>query len=282
MAVPRIKIENTRGQVLDLSADPRYEPFLTGVGPVAATINHSKAATADGTVYNSSTVGARNLLLTVVLKRDVARARLNLYKYLSTKQPVRVYYQADGLDVCIDGYVETAEVDPWTMQETLQASIICPYPYWRDVAETHTDASHVTPLFEFPFAIGEEGVELSTKDAGTITRVENEGLVEAGITFEMRATIRTLQPRIYHMGTGVFMGFYVDLFPGERLIVTTGDGNKTITHVSADGVRSNYINTIMPGSTWLKLELGANEFSYTTDEGEMDLHIYHTNLYTGV
>lgn len=279
--VPIVKIENARGEVLDLSADPRYEPTLSGVGPVVATINHSKAGTADGVRYNSSTVGARNLLLTVDLVRDIARARLNLYKWLATKQYIKVYYEAEGLEVYAEGYVETAEVDPWSQGQNLAASILCPWPYWLAVEETYTDASHVEPLFEFPFSIAEEGVELSTKDATSGTTVQNDGTVDAGVTFELRAALRSLQPRIYNLTTGEYMGFYIDMEPGDVLRVTTAEGNKRVTLIR-DGVEYNAINTVMEDSGWPKMAVGANDFSYTVDEGEIELGIYHTNQYVGV
>lgn len=281
MALPVIKIENERGDVLDLSADPRYEPILTGVGPSAATINRTKVATMDGTMFNSASVGERALLLTIYLKRDAGRARQNLYKYIATKQYIKVYYEEDGLDVWIGGYVETAEVDPWTLAQNMQVTIICPDPFWRDMAETYTDASNVTPLFEFPFAIEDEGVELSTIDTATITTVENAGHVETGFRLEIVATLRSFQPRIYNLTTGQSMGFYVDLQPGERLVIDTNDGQKSVVHV-VDGVESNYINTLMEGSTWLHLIPGANEITYTTDEGLMQMGVYHTNKYQGV
>lgn len=279
--VPIVKIENDRGDVLDLSADPRYEPVLTGVGPVAATINSAKAGVADGVKHNSSTVGARNLLLTVELKRDIARARQNLYRWMAPKKYIKVYWEADGLEVYTEGYVETAEVDPWTQGQNLAASILCPWPYWMDVVETYTNASHVDPLFEFPFAIPAEGVELSTKDTATSTTIQNAGTVDAGVTFELKATLRSLQPRIYNLTTGERIGFYVDMEPGDLLRVTTYDGNKRVT-LTRDGVEYNAINTVMEDSDWPKMAVGANEFSYTVDEGEIELGIYHTNQYVGV
>lgn len=281
MAVPIIKIENARGEVLNLSTDPRYEPILTGTGPPAATINRSKVAVADGTRFNSATVGERPLLLEIILKRDIARARLNLYKFLATKSYIKVYYQADDLDVYVEGYVETTEVDPWVLNQSVQASIICPQPHWRDVKETYTDASNVAELFEFPFAIESEGTELSTVDLSSSTIVQNIGTVETGVIFELTATLRSLQPRIYNLSTGEYIGFYVDMLPGDRLVVNTTTGSKSVTHIR-DGVSTNYINTIMEGSKWLQMAVGANEYSYTVDEGEMELAIYHTNMYAGV
>lgn len=279
--VPIIKIENSRGEVLNLSTDPRYYPILTGTGPPPATINRAKVSTADGTQYNSATVDERPLLLTVYFMRDVARARLNLYKYAATKRWIRVYYEADGLDVYVDGYVETVEINPWEENQNMQISIICPQPFWQDVAETYTNASAVSALFELPFETDDVGIELSLVDKDNSTIIENQGTVETGATFILIATNRSLQPRIYNMTTGEFMGFLVDMLPGDQLEICTTTGSKRVTHIR-DGVRSNYINTLMDGSTWLQMAIGENEYSYTVDEGECEFYVRHTNMYAGV
>lgn len=281
MGIPIIKIENAQGDVLNLSTDPRYIPMLTGTGPPSATINRAKVAIEDGTRYNSATVDERNLLLTVYLQRDVARARRNLYRWLGSKQYIKVYYQEDDLNVYLEGYVEAPDVDPWQQNQSLHASIICPMPYWRDVSETYTDASIVSDLLEFEFYTDEEGVELSIEDRTQSTIIQNNGTAETGAIFVLIATSRTINPTIYNMDTGEFMGFSVDLQPGDQLEICTINGKKSITHTRA-GVRSNYLNTITAGSTWLKIAPGSNEYSYTMDDGECRLGVYHTNMYIGV
>ena len=279
--VPIVKIENERGEVLDFSVSPRYLAMLTGTGPPAATINRAKVSVADGTRFNSATVNERELLLTVYILRDIARARQKLYRFITTKSRVKIYYQADGLDVYIEGYVETAEINPWEQNQNVQVSIICPMPFWQDVDSTYTDASQVSKLFEFPFAIEEAGIELSTVNTGTSTLIENDGTVEAGVTFVITATVRSSNPRVHNLSTGEFIGVHTTLEPGDQLEICTVVGSKRVTHIRG-GVRTNYINTLMMGSSWLQMVVGANEYSYTVDDGECELGVYHTNMYTGV
>ena len=281
MGIPTIKIENEKGEVLNLSADPRYMPILTGTGPPGATINRSKVGTVDGTRYNSATVNERNLLLTVYIQRDVARARRNLYRWLGSKQYIKVYYQEDDLDVYSEGYVDDPNVNPWENQQNLSASIICPMPYWRDVRATYTDASIIKSLLEFPMATEADGIELSIDDKVNSAQIYNNGTAESGLTMVLEATTRTVNPKIYIIGTGEFIGFDVELTAGDRLEVCTIDGQKSVVHVR-DGVRSNYINTVMDGHTWLKLPPGVTEMSYTKEDGECKLGVYHTNMYIGV
>ena len=281
MALPIIKIENAQGEVLNLSTDPRYIPMLQNTGPVAATINTTKAGTNPGETINSVSLGKRNLLLTVDLIRDIAQGRLNLYNWLSSGEYIKVYYSNDGLNVYAEGYIENAPVDPWTQQQSVAASIICPIPYWRELSETFTDGSNVKSLFEFPFSIAEEGIELSTVDTNTTTKVQNKGTAACGIRFELIAMVYTVNPRIYNLETNDYIGFNLEMQAGDRLIVNTALGQKSVT-LLRNGVKSNYMHTLMPKSEWLQLSKGFNEFAYVTDEGDIKLHIYHTNQYTGV
>ena len=279
--IPIIKIENERGEVLNLSTDPRYTPFLTGTGPPPATINRAKASTSDGTNVNSTTVDERPLTLQVFLRRDVAKARLNLYRWLATKKQITVYYSCDGLEVFTQGYVETVDADPWQQNQFVQASIICPRPYWREMTETYTNASNVEALFEFELETDDVGVELSAIDVDTSTIIQNNGTVEAGVTFVLTATTQCTNPRIYNLSTGEFIGCWTTLQQGDRLEIRTVTGSKEVTHIR-NGVRTNYINTMMEGSQWLQMAIGANEYSYTVDAGECELGIYYTNEYVGV
>lgn len=279
--LPTIKIENEWGDMLNLSADPRYAVTASGIAQPGATINISKVALNDGGRFNSSTRNVRNLILYIDIVRDVGSARMELYRYIISGGYIKVYYKTDYLDVWIEGQVETVECNPYALGQMMQVSILCPFPFWQDLKETYTDASNVTSLLEFPWSAPAEGVELSTADANAYTVVKNAGHVKSGMRIVIRASVRSLQPRIYNLKTGEWMGFLVDMFPGDILTIDTSQGQKSV-YLEHDGVRSNYINTVMIGSTWLQLAPGENELSYTVDEGSVSVGIYHMNKYQGV
>ncbi len=279
--LPIIKIENAWGDVLNFSGNPRYAVTVSGTAPPGATINTSKVALNDGTRFNSRTRNARNLLLNIDILRDFGRARMELYRHIVSGEYIKIYYKTDYLDVWIAGYVEAVEHDPYTLGQFMQVSVLCPFPFWQDYSETYTDASNVTGLMTFPWSAPEKGVELSAVAANAYTVVTNAGHVASGARFVIRATVRSLQPRIYNLGTGEWMGFYVDMLPGEILTVDTSQGQKSV-YMESGGVKTSYINTVMPGSTWLQLAPGENEISYTVDEGAVNLGIFHMNKYQGV
>ena len=70
---------------------------------------------------------------------------------------------------------------------------------------------------------------------------------------------------------------------GKQFItVTTKTGNKTVT-LDRGGVKTNIINRLVSGSTWLTLREGKNRF-YLRGTGLQNLRvtIVHTNAYLGV
>lgn len=279
--LPTIKIENARGDVLNLTSDTRYEVTAAGTAPPVATINTSKVSLNDGERFNSSTRNTRNLVLTIHIVKDVGRSRLELYRYIVSGAYIKVYYKTENLDVWIDGYVESIECDEWTLGQVMQVSILCPFPFWQDMTETYTDASNINSLLQFPWSAPAAGVELSSVDTEAYTVITNKGHVESGMRLVIRATVRTLQPKIYNLATGEWIGFTVDMAQGDILTVNTTQGRKSV-YLESGGVVTNYINTIMVGSTWLQLAPGENEISYTVDEGNIHLGIYHMNKYQGV
>ena len=69
---------------------------------------------------------------------------------------------------------------------------------------------------------------------------------------------------------------------GDIITVTTKTGNKTVT-LDRGGVKTNIINRLVSGSTWLTLREGKNRF-YLRGTGLQNLRvkIIHTNAYLGV
>ena len=82
-----LTIENKYGERLSFDNHADYDLIkVTGLTPATATINYSKLATKDGGVYNSSHMEIRNIVLTIKPKSNVERSRVNIYKYIKSKQ----------------------------------------------------------------------------------------------------------------------------------------------------------------------------------------------------
>ena len=122
-----LKVENQKGEILDLTGSPSYDVLkIDGLNPPSASINFSTMANFDGSIYNSAQLGNRNIVLTIKVYNPVETNRINLYKYFQMKKKIRVYYENNTRSVYADGYVETFENDYFTINQTIQISILCP------------------------------------------------------------------------------------------------------------------------------------------------------------
>ena len=75
------KIENEYGNMLELTHNPNYTiTSIEGLNPAKANINTSVVASFDGSRFNSSRLNERNLVINVVIEKDIEQNRINLYK----------------------------------------------------------------------------------------------------------------------------------------------------------------------------------------------------------
>lgn len=259
-------IENKYGEKLELTNNPNYSVYqIDGLEPPTATINTSQIANFDGSHYNSSRVNERNLVIYLTIDMDAERNRIALYRYVKTKQYIKVYYKNDSRDVFIEGYVESMAIGFFDQKQKVQISILCPYPHFKSVAEKNVEFTNVESNFVFPFSYTESGDAYSTLSTNSEMVVENLSDVENGIVININATGRCLNPVIYNHSAGEFFKVNVDMFEGDTLVIDTRKTKKKV-QLTHDGNTTNVINSIERGSTWLQLLSGDNIMEYDADE----------------
>ena len=292
MADYTVKIQNANGEMVQVyPSDDFILTGITGITPADATINATEMATIDGSRFNSSHVSARNVVIELKPRgegRRVRKSRVGLYRYIRTKQKVRLFLKNDQRDVYIDGYVEKFE-DAGTIfsdDQRLQLSVICPDPFFRDNSADEEEIvfSNITALFHFPFAIEVDypipfSVQLNTQ----YKTIYNAGDTACGMILRVKAAGPVTNPKFYDEANNDTMTFDIELVAGDELIVSTIRGQKSAV-LRRDGVSTNVINTMTHDSSWLVLEPGDNIFYYSADEGfgNMTLTFIFTNLYEGI
>lgn len=279
-----LTVQNHKGEQLNLTESPMYEVLrVDGLNPPPATLNFTELANFDGSKYNSGQLTARNLVITLRILPDIETNRINLYKYFPSKQNIRIYWENDTRKVFIDGRVETFECPQFEMVQKAVISIICPDPYWREETPTQLNFSNVIDLFEFPFSIEAEGIEISRLERlATAVFVNSE--IETGITVELQATAsQILNPRIVNRTTSEYFGLNVDMNEGDIIRINTRRGEKSAVLVRG-GQQTNIIGRRMSGSKWVQLVAGVNELSYECDNGAENLivRVYTHRLFGGV
>lgn len=279
-----LTIENHKGEQLQLTQNPDYTIMsVEGLSPPTANINTAVNANFDGSTFRSSRLNERNIVIMLAIEGNVEANRINLYQYIKAKKKCTVYYQNSSRDVSIDGYVESFEIGIFEEKETAQISIICPRPYFLQVAQTILDMSMITSGFEFPFSIPQEGIEFSTLTPSGESVVQNLGDVETGAIITFHATGAASNPVIYNVMTGESFKVNIDMAAGDLVVIDTIAGEKSVTSI-IDGVTSNIINNVERGSTWLQFESGANTMLYNADAYPANLQCYiaFNNKFEGV
>lgn len=279
-----LAIENAKGNRLRLTQNPNYSLVsVDGLNPVKANINTAVNANFDGSTFKSSRLQNRNIVIMLAVEGAIETNRIELYKFIKTKEEVTVYVSNGTRDVYIKGRVEDMQIGIFAQKQMVQISIICPNPYFANVDENHEDFSVVNGLFEFPFDIAEEGVPFGEIVVDAEVNIQNRGDVNTGMIVEFKAIGTVVNPAIYNTGTGKFMKLNVTMSDGDVIQINTNKGQKGVLEISG-GTVSNILNKLDPTSTWLDLETGDNTMMFTATSGEINLQctLYHDFMYEGL
>lgn len=288
-------VENARGQSFTLThREGEYQVIsIDGLNPPKATITSNTVAGMDGARFASSKLEERNIVITIKINGDVEANRLYLYQYFRTKQYCKIYFENGARSVYAEGYVETMECGLFENGQRMQVSIICPDPYFKSINEIVHDISQIIALFEFPFAFGANGVEEETitDDAIEFSIIEKDRYVNvtnagddvSGFTTEITALGAVTNPVIYNVGTGESLGVNISMVAGDVLTIRTDQGKKLITLLHA-GQETNCIKYLQRTSSWLKLDIGDNQFTYSATVGAdlMQVLFKYNTRYEGV
>ena len=248
------------GQTLNLSNNPNYALIaVAGLTPPTAAINTSPLATKDGSVFNSSRLNNRNVVLPICPLGNVENARLELYRFFKAKQAVTLAFRTASRNVTIDGWVENVPGELFSQLQKIQVSIVCPDPYFKDVNETAVD-----------FVSGAATIDNASDEAvGFITEFTASGAVE-GVT-------------LTNGTNGQSFSVSVTMESGDKLILNTKRGEKSVTLVH-NGTAASVINLMDVNSKWIALEVGSKALTFTCTSGAANLTARSTlqPIYEGV
>lgn len=279
-----LTIENRAGQTIALSNEKNVViTGIDGLTPPKASIMTSNIATHDGSRFKYSKVGQRNIVINLRILKDVEKVRILLYKYFRIKQWCKIYYENDSRSVYCEGYVEAFENDRFAMNNSVQISIICPYPWFKEIDEIVFNMSQVLNTFEFPFMIEDEGMEFSTLSEIVNTTVVNSGDVTNGFLMELSATSEVVNPRIYNVDTREMIGLNFTMQAGDLIRISTVVGEKYVKLIRG-GTETNIINNIITSSSWLQVPVGESNFTYDCTSGRefFSVRFVGRNLFEGV
>lgn len=281
-----LKVENQIGDVLTLTQNENDYQIqkIEGLSPANGIINTSSIVGMDGALFNSSKLDVKELVLYIKINGNAEKNRNRLYTYFAVKKICKIYYKNGERNVFIEGYVSSVQCDLFAQGEIAQISILCPYPYFKDMSEIVNDISNTIGLFVFPFTINEnEPIPISDQAENRETQIYNSSLNEIGIIINAQFAGNVPRLHIQNTTTGEFFEVAYPFVDLDRLTINTNSGKKSIV-LLRDGARVNIFPHIVNGSTFFQLHAGANTFAFTAAGNEDKVTIqFSTRMeYAGV
>lgn len=252
---------------------------ITGLGPSSAHINTSNYARIDGAMLNSKKLNARTIVITVYLTGDVEAARQQIYTYFRTKEAARFYFENGSRSAYIDGYVQSVEVDLFSMSEFMTLTLFCPDPYFQANEMITTSLAFEAKRFYFPFAIDQgDPVELSVYDAERKVAVMNDS--DTDTPFEAEAVFYGSISELVVRNTtnGQSIGIAYAFQSGDVLTICTRRKEKSVK-LTRDSMVISLMGVLTEGSVFPVIAPGENEFNYSADGGENDSSVEVTLTY---
>lgn len=275
-----IKLEMTR---------PEKSGFIIsnvdGLGPVKSNINTTKTATAHGSLYNSSNLDHRNIVMTFIFcetkTETIEDIRHKSYEYFPINEKIEMLIETDTRIVKTEGYIETNEPLIYSSQCGCTVSILCPDPFFYSTKVTKTTFSGVEPAFEFPF--DEADFVLSTINNKTVENILYEGDFNAPMVMTIHAASDASNVAIYNINTREQMSINTEILTGDTIIINTKQGYRSVVLIR-DGITFNIFNCVNRDADWFMLSRGINTFAFKAETGEESLQfsIENSIVYTGV
>jgi hypothetical protein len=255
--------------------DPVQIRKIDGLGPVKSDVASTPFATGRGELYQGSSTGKRNIVLTLGLNpnwvnQTMSSLRQLLYRYFMPETWAKLRFITDDLPtVYINGVVESFEPNIFEQDPEIQVSILCPKPDFIDVNATliygATDPT-ATTLIEY-IGTTPTGFELVIESAPALGSYSGEIVVSNVV------------------------GPYAQRFAAQSVVVNptlyfrmnTARSTRYIRSVAvSSGSMINILEKMEAASSWPEFNPGDNTFSVKTAPAGLKWSLGYFNRFGGL
>ncbi len=227
---------------------------IDGLGPVNASVNTRKFGSIDGEWYADSSIGKRNIVLTIGYQptwatQSIESLRQSLYSYFMPKSEVRLRFTSTHLEtVEIVGYVESFEPNIFSQDPEVQVSIICPKPSFVSIVEKIVTGATLTLT------------------SASVTSITYLGSVETGFILDVKkGSGGDLSGQVQIVNDAPTQELFsinpVVVNASQFLEVSTVPGSKYVKKKFVSGATPvNILGGVPVNSPWLQLKSGLNNF----------------------
>ena len=205
-------------------------------------------------------------------EREIEQKKDNLNKLFSIYQDIRIqvgdFYLLGRPSSPPKYSITEKENNEVLCYFTLDVTCFTPVFYG---SSQKIDLATVTDLFHFPLIIPEGGIAFGSVMRRQSIPITNNGDTKAGCVITIKASGGSVQnPKVYNVNSGeTFELEGVTLNDGEYIEINTKINEENVTkHTSNETV--SLIGNVKTGSTFLKIEQGANYYSYDFGVGDVN------------
>lgn len=257
---------------------------IQGLGPVKANVNTTALGSIDGEYYTGSSVGKRNIVMTLGLNpnwvdQSMSSLRQLLYAYFMPKLKVNLrFFSTTMATVEINGYIESFDPNIFTKDPEIQISIICPDPDFVDIVATVVEGvvNNVATIPEVFTEINYVG----TVRTGFVLKVKT-ATARPAYTGPINVVCFNPPPQPYNTeGVVIAIGTVNTTQYFEMSSVSGKKYAKTV--VISTGLETNLLRTVGVNAVWPWFEFGLNNLSITADSAGQAWTLTYFNRYGGL
>lgn len=280
----KVICKNSNGRKITFgNADPYFLENITGIAMPTYAVYTTKGSTQDGEDYVSANAEKRNILIDVVITKDVLNSAEKLYNIFTPKQSGTLIYYRDDEANQIDYVVESMEIINMGYLKKATLSLICPFPFFQDIAESKLNLAYYMGLIQFPITLPAEPFYMTTMVQNLIVNIPNDSSIDLGMTIKFTANGAVKNPQLFNVDTREFLKMNIQMITGDEITATTQYKNKKVL-LKRNGVVNDITALIDNDSTWLQIYTDDNLFRYDADENlnNLEVSIYYRKLKLGV
>ncbi|MGX8701515.1 phage tail domain-containing protein [Caproiciproducens sp.] len=273
--------ENVRGEQVTIGRSPLYLESIEGIGADYEVLT-SQNSGQDGENYNGSTAKKRPIVIVIGVKRaDYYTQRNRLYSFFQPRSAGVLYLYDNDDGKKINYYVEQIAPAGDGPVRHITLSLICSDPKFYALEDQLTQLAVWQGKITFPLRI-HPPFTVTEKVNTLIGNVHNDSAVPMGLTVKFTASGEVVNPSLYDVNRYELMQINTTMHAGDKIVITTGDGNKRVKLISG-GATTNINNLMLYPPKWLQAYQGDNLFRYDAESGidSLSVSILHTKAYWG-
>lgn len=302
--IESIKVTNHLGESVLLELKSPEKSGLAvrridGLGPVKATLNTLDIASIDGVLFNSATLGSRNIVFdfkfVATATESIEDLRRKTYKYFPIRRNVTLEINTTSRKGIAEGYVESNEPNIFSPDSSTIISVLCPSALFNSDVVVETVFSGSIPNFEFPFenaSTTEKLIETGFLLIDKRKTVYYEGDIATGVIILVDFLASVTDLTIYSVTSGQSMTILSskvasltgsNFVYGDKLILSTVKGEKYI-HLLRGTTTWNILNALGTNIDWFELLPGDNVFTFSAVSGidNIQMSVLHNLVFEGL